>query len=141
MKRRLILGLLILVSAMASVAPALGSSGRPVLGWTSAFRGGKGFGTVEPATVYLGGDPTGEVAKLRWRRWGSGTAVGYGQGWCPGPSVADGHVCATFLHVFDLASCHGRRAYRMMTFSFRSRPRGRWTAGTKVNVCTGQFVP
>jgi hypothetical protein len=137
--RLLVAGLLILASATASVPAALAGSG-PVLGWKHAFLNGKGFGMVEPRTVYLGGDPTGYVSRLRWNRWGAGKAVGYGQGWCPGKSVASGHYCATSLHVYDLARCHGLRTYTMMVFYFKPSPRGRWLVGAKLDVCTGKYV-
>jgi hypothetical protein len=139
MMRRLIAGLVILAFAMVSVSAALAGGGRPLLGWKRAFPNGQGFGAVKPRTVYLGGDPTGQVSKLRWNRWGSGKTVGYGQGWCPGQSVASGHYCTTSLHAYDIATCHGRRAYRMMVFYFKPRPRQHWVAGAKLNVCTGRY--
>ena len=138
--RRLMAGLLVLAFAMTSVPAALAGGGRPVLGWKQAFPSGKGFGTAKPPTVYLGGDPTGYVSKLRWNRWGTDKTVGYGQGWCPGRSVASGHYCMTSLHGYDLVTCHGRRAYRMMVFYFKPDPGRHWIAGAKLNVCTGQYV-
>jgi len=138
--RRLTAGLVVLAVAALSVPAALAGGGRPVLGWQHAFPNGTGFGMVEPRTVYLGGDPTGYVSKLRWQRWGSGKTVGYGQGWCPGRSVASGHYCTTSLHVYDLATCHGRHSYRMMVFYFKPGSRQHWIVGARLNVCTGQYV-
>jgi hypothetical protein len=140
MLHRLIACLVVSALATVSVPAALASGARPVLGWSHAFSNGKGFGAVQPRTVYLGGDPTGEVSKLRWQHWGSNKTVGFGQGWCPGQSVASGHYCATSLHVYDHARCHGRSAYRMMVFYFQPGPRRHWIVGAKLNVCTGQYV-
>ena len=116
---------------------ALASSARPVLGSKSAFPAGKGFGTAKPRTVYLGGDPTGLVKSIIWHHWGAAHAVGDGTGWCPGPSVASGHPCPVHLNISKLATCQGRRAYINMAFSFKTG--ATFTAGSKVNACTGQF--
>jgi len=127
----------ILFVSSLPTALALGTS--PVLGSKKAFQAGTGFGTVKPRTVYLGGDPTGEVKSITWHNWGAARAVGYGQGWCPGKSVASGHPCSAALHVSKLGTCHGRRAYIQMAFYFKTG--ATWTAGTKLNACTGQFQP
>lgn len=137
---RVIAGLVVFALALVSVPTALAAQGLPVLGSSHAFPNGKGFGVVQPRTVYLGGDPTGQVSKLRWQQWGSSKIIGFGQGWCPGKSVASGHYCTTSLHLYGLDSCHGHRAYSMMIFYFKPSPRRRWTAGAKLNVCTGQYV-
>jgi hypothetical protein len=92
---------------------------------------------VKPHTVFLGGDPTGEVKSVSWRHWGSAQAIGFGQGWCPGQSVASGHPCLAALHVYGLGSCRGRRAYNDMAFYFKMG--GSWTAGSRWNICTGQY--
>ena len=138
--RRLISGLLVLTFGLASASAALAAGGRPVLGRKHAFPNGAGFGTAEPRTVYLGGDRTGQVSKLRWIGWGAGKTVAYGQGWCAGRSVASGHYCTTSLHVYGLVNCDGRSAYSMMVFYFKPGPRRRWIAGAKLNVCTGKYL-
>lgn len=138
MARRVLMALLLLSAASAAgVTDASATAGAPVLGAKSAFHGGKGFGTVKPKVVFLGGDPTGYVSKLAWQHWGQPRAVGYGQGWCPGKSVAAGHYCPAALHVSSLGTCHGRRAYQTLAFDFKDN--GRWTAGSKLNACTGSF--
>jgi hypothetical protein len=118
---------------------AFGRTTSPVLGWKHAFQNGRGFGTAKPRTVYLGGDPTGLVKSINWRHWGASRSVGFGQGWCPGRSVAAGHPCSAALHLSRLGTCHGRSAYITLAFYFKS---GRtWTAGSKWNACTGQYQP
>jgi hypothetical protein len=51
----------------------------PVLG-SKAFAKpyGAGFGKAEPAAIFNGGDPSGEVSKIHWTDWGEPTATGYG---------------------------------------------------------------
>jgi hypothetical protein len=139
--RRAIVSLIVPAVVLMLATTAFSLNRSVVLGWKRAFRNGQGFGATKPRTVYLGGDPTGYVSKLRWYRWGSRKAVGYGQGWCAGPSgVAAGHYCKASLRVSDLGFCRGRRAYRVMAFAFKPDPRKRWEAGAKLNVCTGQYL-
>jgi hypothetical protein len=138
MSRRFVAVLLALTVTFACALPsAFGRSPAPVLGWKAAFPNGQGFGAVKPRTVYLGGDPTGNVSAITWHQWGLKRSVGFGRGWCPGRSVASGHPCLAALHVYGLGTCHGRRAYRTLAFYFKSRTR--WTAGSKWNVCSGQY--
>ncbi len=40
---------------------------------------GKGFGTSKPRTIYNGGVPSGLVTQIRWQRWGSAHATGFGK--------------------------------------------------------------
>lgn len=138
--RRLIAALIVGTIALVAAPDALAGGGSPVLGWSHAFANGRGFGVVKPQTVYLGGDPTGEVSAIQWQSWGSSKAMGFGQGWCPGRSVASGHDCTASLHLYDLARCHGRRAYRTMVFYFKPSPTRRWIVGAKLNACSGQYV-
>jgi hypothetical protein len=51
----------------------------PNLG-AKAFAGnfGAGFGRAEPEVIFNGGDPSGEVSKIKWSRWGEPSAIGYG---------------------------------------------------------------
>ena len=126
----------VLAAAFGSVQAA-GASGSPVLGWAHAFPNGTGFGQVTPRHVFLGGDPTGDVTGLRWRSWGAGKTLGFGTGWCPGRSVADGYYCSVSLHAYNLGRCHGRRAYRTLTFYFKPGPQRRWMFGSRWNTCTG----
>ncbi len=124
---------------VAGLPTALAHTTSPVLGWKHAFRGGTGFGAAKPRTVFLGGDPTGEVKSITWQHWGAARAVGFGQGWCPGQSVAAGHPCSAALHVSKLGICHGRRAYINVGFYFKTGTK--WTAGGRLNACTGQYQP
>jgi hypothetical protein len=74
-----ILGVL-LAAASAQAEEELGPAEPiPVLG-SKAFSApfGSGFGTAEPVDVFNGGDPSGEVSKIRWTGWGNPTAIGTG---------------------------------------------------------------
>lgn len=131
----------VVVTAFLLTCVSVAFAGRsPVLGWGHAFPNGKGFGLVRPRHVFLGGDPTGDVTGVRWDGWGAGKANGFGTGWCPGRSVADGYYCSVSLHAYDLGRCHGSSAYRILTFYFKFGPHRRWVLGSKWNACTGQAV-
>lgn len=135
MARRVLMALLVLSAGAVAALPASASTATVVLGSKSAFPNGKGFGTAKPRVVFLGGDPTGYVSKLTWQRWGESHAVGFGQGWCAGQSVAAGHYCLTALHVSSLGTCHGRRAYKTLVFDFKDH--GKWMFGSRWNACSG----
>jgi hypothetical protein len=135
MSSRFGVALLLALAVTGALPTAFARSPAPVLGWKDAFQDGQGFGSVKPRTVYLGGDPTGDVTAIRWRQWGLGHAVGFGRGWCPGRSVASGHPCSVALHAYGLGTCHGRLAYRTLAFYFKSGTK--WTVGSKWDVCSG----
>ena len=92
----------------------------PTLGRAHA-RSERGFGSVRPRTIYLGGDPTGLVEHIAWSSWGGRQARGTGIAdfvW-PGQSVGGGSVRAPAKIVaYDLRSCHGHRAYLKVTWYF-----------------------
>ena len=138
MSRRFGTALLALTVLVALASPTAMAATQPVLGWKGAFSFGKGFGSIRPRTVYLGGDPTGEVSSLGWQHWGSRRATGYGRGWCPGSSVASGHPCQAALRASSLGLCHGRRGYRTLAFYFKMGTS--WTFGSRWNICRGQPV-
>src|ERR1700744_1331170 len=53
----------------------------PILGRPGLLHNGGGWGTVAPAKIFNGGDPSGTAMKLTWRNWGSAVAAGSGQGY------------------------------------------------------------
>lgn len=99
-KRVLLLVVVVFVaipSAALAKAPVLDSHHLP---------GAIGFGHAQPRTVYLGGDPSGVVCRIRWVTWGRSLAVGIGVAENPTPDVAHGYwtpavIIASGLH-------HGR---------------------------------
>jgi hypothetical protein len=75
---------------------------------------------VRPKRIFLGGDISGLVSHVHWRRWGRARAVGRGRGWYipPGSFTADGHYARARLVAWDLGSCGSRRAYRRFEWYF-----------------------
>lgn len=123
------------IAAWASTAWAVQT---PVLGSGRAFPNGAGFGAAAPRQVFLGGDPTGNVTGLHWHGWGRARTTGFGTGWCPRQSVANGFSCPFSLHASNLGRCHARRAYRTLVFYFK--PGRRWIYGSKWDACTGRLL-
>ena len=96
-------------------------SGSPRLG--ADWRGsGGGFGSVSPALVSNGGDPTGVVGSISWITWGGPRAVGIGASEyvsSSDASVADGGPEAATIVAFSLGSCDGiHPAYKRVAWFF-----------------------
>ena len=100
-------------------AAAVAASSTPTLG---SHLGGKtkGFGQVQPRTVFLGGDPTGLVAQLIWKSWGKPVTVGTGTGYYPPPGkpVAAAVRVTITLTASSLGACKGHQAYKRLSFTF-----------------------
>lgn len=92
-------------------APTLGSSGLPQA---------EGFGEVRPPVVFLGGDPSGLVSHIHWRRWGKPKAIGQGTGWWipEGRGTSGGRPARARLVAWDLGTCAGRRSYLRFEWYF-----------------------
>lgn len=97
-----------------------------------------GYGAPHPATIFNGGDPTGEVHHIDWRRWGSKRAVGWGTGFFvwPGFSVANGQPARARVVAFNLGSCGGRRAYESLVWFFPKYGQ-KFHRQTAIDACTG----
>jgi hypothetical protein len=112
--------------------------GRPV----GDFSGGKGFGQVEPATVFNGGDPTGLVSGVVWKSWGGTTATGTGTSDYVGPdqTVAGGSQEPATVVAFNLGMCDGTLMYQAVEWYF---PQHGMTFDPDhyENICTGTYVP
>jgi hypothetical protein len=124
------------VIALIVIPAGLASAGAsPVLGNKKAFPSGKGFGSVKPKTVFLGGDPTGLFTKLTWNGWGKSKATGTGKGNYPPPGkpVADAVKVPVTLVASSLGSCHGRQAYRKLAVYFEYK--GHKKSGIKTSIC------
>ncbi len=113
-------------AALAATTPTLGSH----LGG-----GAKGFGLVKPKTVYLGGDPTGDVTKLTWKSWGSAVALGTGRGFYPPPGkpVADAVKVPVTLKASSLGTYKRHKAYRRLSFTFHYK--GKAIKGSAWGIC------
>jgi hypothetical protein len=134
--KRTVLATATVIGALTVVPASLGTTpSAPVLGSAKAFMGGKGFGSVKPKTVFLGGDPTGLFTKVTWKRWGHSKATGTGKGYYPPPGkpVAESVVVPVTLVASSLGTCHGHLAYRRLGLTFEYK--GHEHPGSKENIC------
>lgn len=98
---------------------------------------------MRPAVINNGGDPTGLVTGVTWTTWGRTTADGNGTGTYVGPrqSVADGTQVRAMIKAYDLTTCHGRPAYRHVTWWFPSKGETyQWARAHHIedyDLCTG----
>ena len=100
-------------AALAGATASPASAPVPVLG--NAFPGTHGFGHAHPSLLSSGPGATVTVQHVRWTHWGAKEATGLGQGWYVpdnARSQADGKLATEKVVVFDLGTCHGKRAYR-----------------------------
>lgn len=102
----------------------------PVLGVTGLFGAyGKGWGSRKPRRIYNGGVPSGLVTGIRWRRWGKGTARGYGKTSIYKPSggyySSRGRIQ---LKAYRLGRCEtgGPKTYRRLKVREQVKPGGRY---------------
>ena len=108
-----------LTTADAADEPALGSSAH-------LAPGARGFGRPHPGHVFNGGDPSGEVAQLEWRHWGSARATGRGVTWLLRPGggyyARPGRIV---LRAERLGACpDGAPAYTRLEFRVARHPGG-----------------
>jgi hypothetical protein len=119
------------VTAAADDPPVLGSPAH-------AQPTGAGWGTAHPRHLYNGGDPSGEVAHLVWKRWGRHATTGRGVTWLLRPEggyyARPGRIV---LRADRLGACaDGSVAYTRLRFRVAHRPGGpvgshwrRWAGG------------
>jgi hypothetical protein len=118
-------GALLTPLAVALVSTALGATAAkagdaaPTLG-SSGLSRAEGFGEIRPPVIFLGGDPSGLVGHIHWRRWGKPRAIGHGTGWWipEGGGISEGHLARARLVAWDLGTCAGRRAYLKLEWYF-----------------------
>jgi hypothetical protein len=98
-----------------------------VLGSSDYAPNGEGWGTQHPVSIFNGGDPSGLVTNINWRRWGSGTAYGRGRNaiFKPGGGYFPQLVWIR-LRADHIGRCTrgGPRAYRRLSVRLPSRPGG-----------------
>ncbi len=133
--RRLWSGLAALALLGGGAVPQLGDAGTYhgiVLGskyFLSSVRdGGIGWGTARPKTIFNGGDPSGDVIKVRWTTWGGNVAVGYGRNWIFKPTGGYYATPVTIeLKATNVGLCYkgGPPTYRKVVAREPSRPGGR----------------
>jgi hypothetical protein len=142
-------GVVPLVTGLAVALTCAGCAGTssptavPTLGRPAGvFAHGEGFGQVRPATIFNGGDPTGLVAHITWKSWGSAKASGTGRSDYVGPSqsVATGTEERATVVAFNLGTCHGRLMYRAVEWYFPQHGQA-FDPHRYENICTGTYVP
>jgi hypothetical protein len=129
------------VAATSTPAPRA-SAAVPVLGrLAGVFASGSGFGSVRPARVFNGGDPTGLVSGITWASWGGTSATGTGTSeWVgPGQSVASGRAEPVTIVAFDLGPCDGVPMYRAVEWYFPQHGQS-LRPGRYEDICTGSYV-
>ncbi len=106
------------------------------------FKGSTGFGSVKPAVISNGGDPTGTVSGISWSSWGRSQAVGIGKSDYVGPnqSVASGTQETARVVAFDLGTCGDVSMYRAVEWYFPSHGQ-HFSATHFEDICTGQYYP
>ena len=84
---------------------------------------GRGFGAVEPRSIFLGGVPSGLAKKLVWRTWGHGPAFARGitYGYRPGGGYYAKPVRILF-RASRVDSCGGHAAYTRLDARIAPRP-------------------
>ena len=121
--------------------PGASPPARPVLGRLAGdFSHGGGFGHVEPAKIFNGGDPTGLVTKIHWSGWGGPRATGTGLAEYigPGQSVATGRQEKATVVAFHLGRCHGTLMYKAVVWFFPQHGQA-FNPHSYENVCSGTF--
>src|SRR5579859_7896563 len=96
----------------AARATTVPQSTVPTLGQlTGDFaQAGKGFGQVEPAEIFNGGDPTGLITHIVWTSWGgpNPTGASISEYVAPHQSVAAGTDEPATIVAFRLGTCEGK---------------------------------
>jgi hypothetical protein len=101
----------------------------------------EGFGTVRPARIFNGGDPTGLLMNVTWSSWGGSTAKGMGTGYYEPPNapVAASTAQPADVEAFDLGTCKGKPAYLRVQWWFPGKGESFHATGNEAsyNICTG----
>lgn len=121
------------------------ASGVPTLGRRAglfASSDAVGFGSVEPAEIFNGGDPTGLVTHIVWHSWGGPDASGTGRSDYVGPgrSVADGQEESVTVVAFELGQCGGAFMYEAVEWYFAQHGQS-FDPNRYEDVCHGTYVP
>ncbi|MGH3303999.1 MAG: hypothetical protein ACRDOK_20450 [Streptosporangiaceae bacterium] len=112
----------------------------PVLGQSRGIT--EGYGSVRPATLNNGGDPTGIVGNLSWQSWGGPEAVGTGIGYYDPPNVPVAQATKEQATVvaFDLGTCAGQYVYQAVEWYFPESG-GSFNPASYLNVCSWTYQP
>lgn len=130
----------VLIGLAIASAPAASADPQPTLGRVWG-QNQQGYGTVRPAKVFNGGDPTGMIWDITWSSWGDEQARGTGTAnWePPGASVADSVNQPATIVAYNLGTCDGQLMYQAAKWYFPGKGEAFKPAG-HYNICTGGYV-
>jgi hypothetical protein len=130
----------VLVGLAIAGAPSASGNPQPTLGRVWAPNQ-EGYGTVRPAKVFNGGDPTGMIWGITWSSWGGEQATGTGTAhWePPGASVADSVNEPATIVAYNLGTCNSQLMYQAAKWYFPGKGQAFNPAG-HYNICTGDYV-
>lgn len=121
-------------------APSASADPQPTLGrvWNPSA---KGYGTVKPASVNNGGDPTGDIFDITWSSWGGEQATGTGTSYYEpaGASVAESYKESATIVAYNLGTCQGQLMYQAAKWYFPGKGQTFDPAG-HYNICTGDYI-
>jgi hypothetical protein len=130
----------VLVGLAITGAPSASADPQPTLGraWAPSVRG---YGTVRPARVFNGGDPTGDIWDITWSTWGGEQATGAGTSYWepPGAGVAGSVKEPATIVAYNLGTCDGQLMYQAAKWYFPGKGEAFNPAG-HYNICTGDYV-
>lgn len=130
----------VVVGLAIAGAPSASADPQPTLGsvWNPSV---KGYGTVRPARVFNGGDPTGDIWDITWSSWGGEQATGTGTSYYepPGASVAESFKEPATIVAYNLGTCQGQLMYQAAKWYFPGKGQSFDPAG-HYNICTGDYV-
>jgi hypothetical protein len=128
------------VALVMAGAPSAWANPQPTLGraWAPSV---KGYGTVRPARVFNGGDPTGDIWEITWSSWGGEQATGTGTSYWepPNASVAGSVKEPATIVAYNLGNCNGQLMYQAAKWYFPGKGEIFDPAG-HYNICTGDYV-
>lgn len=135
-------------SSTAETAPSgpstLPSTNSPVISKVPVLGLGRyptrGYGSVRPAIIDNGGDPTGIVTDVTWRTWGGPQAIATGMGYYDPPNVPASRSIKerTTVVAFDLGTCSGRYMYQAIEWYFPESG-GSFDPGNYINICSWTY--
>jgi hypothetical protein len=127
LRRAALAALAPLVLALIPVADAATAADQAALGSPAYLAPvAHGWGKAHPRHVFNGGDPSGDVSRIRWRHWGEPVAVGHGL--VPLLRPEGGYYARRgriVLRAEGLGTCpDGTTAYTRLEFRAAHRPGG-----------------
>ncbi len=127
----------VLAMAGSAAVPSAAADPQPTLG-RALTPNQQGYGTVRPAKVFNGGDPTGMIFDITWSSWGGPQATGTGTAYWdpPGAAVAESVAEPATIVAYNLGSCNGQLMYQAVDWYFPGQGES-FNPDDTYNICTG----